>query len=72
MRKIDYQHLARAIREEIDTYRKIPGASAHTRVETAVRIARNFAARASVDRPTFLNACGIDNDEFMRAYNVEP
>ncbi|MDE2202716.1 MAG: hypothetical protein KGJ38_08310 [Burkholderiaceae bacterium] len=49
MRKADYALLARILRQLDDR-------------ATAARIARAFAAGASVDRAAFLRACGIIPD----------
>lgn len=60
MRKIDYTILVDIIAAELRTYRALAGPAAAMRCETAERIARNFANRASVDRDAFLKACGIE------------
>lgn len=67
MRKIDYQHLAEAIRKEIESAKtwlsdadELNIACARGRAGAAERVAREFARTASVDRAAFLKACGIE------------
>lgn len=57
MRKADYAALADILALEISTARRIGDTPA---LAAATRIAKEFAARASVDRSVFLKACGID------------
>ncbi len=68
MRKADYAHLARVLRQErdlgamsVNAADTVQGkAAARARQATAETVARRFAAQASVNAPEFLRACGID------------
>ena len=59
MRKVDYQTLANIIGMHIRLLKTLHDgndpASKHLR-----EVAREFAARASVDRAAFMKACGIE------------
>lgn len=57
MRKQDYTWLASILRDELQNANL-----AHDNIRASVikRIARQFAARASVDRIVFLTACGLE------------
>lgn len=69
MRKIDYLHLAKIIRESRETARtheaEFPQGSPNAEYWRGCRskasdIAFRFADSASVDRAAFLKACGIE------------
>lgn len=64
MRKADYAALAVILRSEIDGAKAMHKTEsmqfeAHTRYNTAKRVALEFTPRASVNRAEFLKACGI-------------
>lgn len=61
MRKVDYIHLSEVIRLEIDDLKKHPREHDEARITQCEFIARNFAARANIDREKFLAACGINS-----------
>lgn len=68
MRKADYQTLAELIRKEREAMRAAldaatddkTRAACYCRAQAYVDLARDFARSASVDKPAFLKACGID------------
>lgn len=64
MRKADYQTLAAIIREESDRANIVrherDAIEQRAILASIERVARTFAARASVDQAAFLKACGIE------------
>ena len=64
MRKADYFHLARIVAEEKHRIMHAwfdDEAERARHLETLDRFARRFAGAASVDRASFLRACGVDS-----------